>query len=70
MADCTFQVEIDEGIFAGIFVVTKAKKTLFHKTMYHLSAADGDEFWLRLARGPGKKGQKFRPLRRVVNQVL
>lgn len=65
-----YQVEIDEGIFAGIFVVTKAKKTLFHKTMYHLSAADGDEFWLRLARGPGKKGQKFRPLRRVVNQVL
>lgn len=58
-------MEIDEGIFAGVFVVTKTKKTLFHKTMYHLSATDGDEFWIRLQRGKNKKGQKFRPLRKI-----
>ncbi len=62
-------MEIDEGIFAGIFVVTKSRKNIFRKTEYHLSAADGDEFWLRLQRGASKKGQKFRPLRRVVDEV-
>lgn len=59
------QVEIDDGVYAGVFVVAQVKKTLLHKTMFHLCALDNDRFWVRLRRGK-KGGVAFRPLRRVV----
>jgi hypothetical protein len=59
------QIEIDDGVYAGTFVVTQVKKTLLHKTMFHLCALDSDRFWVRLKRNK-KSGVAFRPLRRVV----
>jgi hypothetical protein len=58
-------VEIDDGVYAGVFVVCQVKKTLLHKTMFHLCATDDDRFWVRLKRNK-KGGVTFRPLRRVV----
>jgi hypothetical protein len=52
-------------VYAGTFVVTQVKKTLLHKTMFHLCALDSDRFWVRLKRNK-KSGVAFRPLRRVV----
>ena len=60
------QVEIDEGVYAGVFIVTQVRKTLLKKTLFHLSATDKDEFWIRLKRN-NKGGTRFRPLRRIVN---
>ncbi len=57
-------MEIDEGLYAGIFVVIGYKKSMFRKTVFHLCAEQGDECWVRLRRGT-KKGVKFRPLRQV-----
>lgn len=58
-------MEIDDGVYAGVFVVAQVKKTLLHKTMFHLCALDNDRFWVRLKRNK-KGGVAFRPLRRVV----
>lgn len=46
-------------------MVAQVKKTLLHKTLFHLCATDGDRFWVRLRRNK-KGGVPFRPLRRVV----
>ena len=59
------QVEIDDGVYAGVFVVTEVKKNLLQQTLFHLCALDKDEFWIRLRRN-NKSGKAFRPLRRVV----
>jgi predicted acetyltransferase len=62
-----YQVEIDDGVYAGVFVIVQVKKSLFmKKTLYRLTARDRDEFWIRLKRNK-KAGQLFRPLRRVVD---
>lgn len=58
-------MEIDDGVYAGVFVVTEVKKNLLQQTMFHLCALDKDEFWIRLRRN-NKSGKAFRPLRRVV----
>jgi pentose-5-phosphate-3-epimerase len=61
-------VEIDEGYYCGIFVVIGYKKNIFNKTLFHLCAEKGDEFWIRLQRIDEitvKKGIVFRPLRKV-----
>ncbi len=60
-----YQIEIDNGVYAGVFVVTQVKKTLLHKTMFHLCALGSDRFWVRLKRCK-KSGVAFRPLRCVV----
>jgi len=54
-----YQVEIDDGVYAGVFVVTQVKKNLFKKTLFHLTALDRDEFWIRLKRNK-KSGTPFR----------
>ena len=58
-------MEIDDGVYAGVFIVTQIKKTLLYKTVFHLCALDKDEFWVRLRRNK-KQGVVFRPLRRIV----
>lgn len=61
-----WQVEVDEGLFKGIFVVVGFKKSpIFRKSFFHLAALHGDEFWVRLKRSDKKRGVKFRPLRQV-----
>ena len=63
------QIEIDEGVYAGVFVVARVKKTaIFKKTLFFLVGLDGDEFWVRLQRGKHKNGVVFRPNRRVVEE--
>ena len=60
-------MEVDEGVYAGVFVVIALRKTaLLKKTIYHLWGLNGDEFWIRLKRGK-KGGIPFRPLRRVMD---
>jgi len=58
-------VEIDDGVYAGVFVVTEVKKSLLQQSLFHLCALNKDEFWIRLRRN-NKSGKAFRPLRRVV----
>lgn len=60
-----WQIEIDEGLYHGIFVVIDCqKKGVFRKTYYQLSNID-ETFWIRLSRSSTKSGLKFRPLRMV-----
>lgn len=58
-------MEIDDGVYAGVFVVTEVKKSILQQSLFHLCALDKDEFWIRLRRN-NKSGKAFRPLRRVV----
>lgn len=59
-------MEIDEGVYAGIFVVGEIKKSpVTRKTHFLLRGLNGDDFWIRLQRGPKKHGIPFRPLRKI-----
>ena len=60
-------MEIDDGLYSGLFVIIGTKKSTFRKTFFHLTAGNGDEFWIRLKRGDHKNGIPFRPLRKVAN---
>ncbi len=61
-------MEVDEGLYAGVFVVIGYRKSFFRKTYFHLCGERNDECWVRLRRGNQdhmKRGVKFRPLRQV-----
>lgn len=60
-----WQIEVDEGQYRGLFVVTGLRKTVFQKSQFRLSNEEGDDLWVKLKRG-GKNGVRFRALRRVV----
>lgn len=59
-----YQVEIDEGPYAGRYVVTGVKKSVFQKSLFRLSNFEGEDEWVKLKRGT-KAGLPFRVLRRV-----
>lgn len=59
-----YQVEIDEGPYAGRYVVTGVKKSVFQKSLFRLSNFEGEDEWVKLKRG-NKAGLPFRVLRRV-----
>lgn len=60
-----WQIEIDEGRFAGLHVVTGVRKNFFKKSLFRISSFYDDDAWVRLRRGPNKNGVVFRPLRKV-----
>lgn len=61
-----WQIEIDEGLYCGIYVIIGYKKsTVMRKTSFQAIAKDMSEHWLRLRRGRVKRGLVFRPLRQV-----
>ena len=65
----SLQIEIDEGRYQGIHVVTGVRKTLFQKSLFRLSSFSAEDQWCRLRRGPKKNGVVFRPLRNVWKNV-
>jgi len=60
------QIEIDEGKYAGLFIVTNVKKIFMRRTRFELNRGGTETAWVYLQRGKSKKGIKFRPLRQVV----
>lgn len=61
-----WQIEIDEGLYCGIYVLIGYKKSaVMRKTSFQAIAKDMSEHWLRLRRGRVKRGLVFRPLRQV-----
>lgn len=60
-----WQIEIDEGLHAGVYVIINHRKSLWRKTLFQLVDIQGNDFWLRLRRGHAKRGLVFRPLRQV-----
>lgn len=66
-----WQIEIDEGLYCGIYVIIGYKKsTLLRKTSFQAIAKDMTEHWLRLRRGRVKRGLVFRPLRQVARVTV
>lgn len=59
-----YQIEIDEGPYAGRYVVTGTKKTVFQKSLFRISNFELEDDWVKLKRGP-KAGLPFRVLRKV-----
>jgi len=61
-----WQIEIDEGLYSGFYVVVGIKKTkIMRKTLFHVLAKDRSEHWLDLRRGNARRGLFCRPLRPV-----
>lgn len=63
------QIEIDEGKFAGVYIVTDVKKTIWGKSLFELNngLGQGSTVWVHLQRSRKKTGIKFRPLRPIVS---
>eukprot|EP01038_Epipyxis_sp_PR26KG_P011620 gene11620-15559_t len=40
-----WQIEIDEGIYSGVFIISGIRKSFLRKSFFFLRALDGDEFW-------------------------
>lgn len=45
-----WQIEVDEGEYAGLHVVTGIKKNFFKKSFYRLSSYHEDDVWVRYVR--------------------
>lgn len=61
-----WQIEIDEGLYSGVYVIIGFRKSkVWRKTSFQAITPDLREIWLRLRRGRGKGGLVFRPLRQV-----
>eukprot|EP01036_Dinobryon_divergens_P024877 gene24877-33367_t len=63
-----WQIEIDEGKLAGVYIVTDVKKTLWGKSTFELNSGQGQggAVWVPLQRSNKKTGVKFRPLRPII----
>lgn len=59
-----WQIEIDEGKYRGIHVVTGVRKNFMRKSYYRLSSMASVDVWIRIKRSH-KRGIVVRPLRKV-----
>jgi hypothetical protein len=66
-----WQIEIDEGLYCGVYVIIGYRKSfILRKSYFQAVAKDMSEHWLRLQRGHVKHGLVFRPLRQVARVAV